>query len=72
MVSVEPDSPAQRAGLQEADILVAYDGQPVGHIDDLHRLLTEKRIGVPVPLTVLRRTEKLELVITPDENRPGK
>src|SRR5579871_1717392 len=72
VVSVEPDSPAQRAGLQEADIMVAYDGQPVGHIDDLHRLLTEKRIGVPTPLTVLRRTEKLELVITPDENRPGK
>ena len=70
--SVEPDSPAQRAGLKEADILVAYDGQPVGHIDDLHRLLTEKRIGIPTSITLLRKTEKLNLMITPAENRPGK
>jgi S1-C subfamily serine protease len=72
LVSVEPDSPAQRANLKEGDVLVAYDGHPIGGIDDLHRLLTESRIGVPTPITLLRRTEKLDLIIVPEEIRPGK
>lgn len=72
VVSVEPDSPAQRAGLREGDILVAYDGQPIGHVDDLHKLLTESRIGVPTSITLLRRTEKLEQTITPEEYHAAK
>jgi S1-C subfamily serine protease len=72
VTSVEPDSPAQRAALQEGDVIVAYDDQPIAGIDDLHRLLTEKRIGVQTPLTVIRRTEKRDLVIVPEESRAGK
>ena len=36
-------------------------------IDDLHRLLTEDRVGVRSNVTVLRGLEKLELGIIPDE-----
>src|SRR3954454_11588699 len=59
IVGVEPGSPAARAGLLEGDVVVEADGQPVRHIDDLHKLMTEERVGVPVRFTVIRRTEKV-------------
>jgi S1-C subfamily serine protease len=71
VVSVEPNSPAGRAGLQEGDVIVAFDGRPVAAIDDLHRLLTDGRAGVRTPLTVIRRVEKLDLEIVPDLSVPG-
>ncbi len=67
--SVEENSPAKRAGLRDGDIIVALEGQPVAGVDDLHRLLTEVRVGVNCALTVLRWTEKLELKVVPDETR---
>jgi len=69
-VSVEENSPAQRAGLSEGDIIVSFDGQPVASIDDLHRRLTEEKVGKKTPLTIIRRTEKLDLMITPEESGP--
>jgi S1-C subfamily serine protease len=65
--SVEENSPAKRAGLREGDIVVALQGQPVAGVDDLHRLLTDVRVGVSCTLTVLRWTEKLELKVVPEE-----
>lgn len=67
VLSVEDASPAKRAGLREGDIVVALEGQPVAGVDDLHRLLTEVRVGVSSTLTVLRYTDKLELKIVPEE-----
>lgn len=67
VLSVEENSPAKRAGLREGDVIVALEGRPVAGVDDLHRLLTDVRVGVSGALTVLRRTEKLELRIVPEE-----
>ena len=69
VLSVEDGSPAKRAGLRDGDIIVALEGQPVAGVDDLHRLLTEVRVGVNCALTVLRWTEKLELNVLPEEAR---
>jgi S1-C subfamily serine protease len=66
---VEENSPAKRAGLRDGDIIVALEGQPVAGVDDLHRLLTEVRVGVSCALTVVRWTEKMELKIVPEESR---
>ncbi len=66
-VQVEPDSPASRAGLREGDILVEFDGTAVQRIDQLHRLLTEDRVGKFCDLVILRGTEKLTLTIVPQE-----
>jgi len=66
---VEENSPAKRAGLRTGDVIVALEGQPVAGVDDLHRLLTEVRVGVSSTLTVLRWTEKLDLKIVPEEAR---
>src|ERR1700674_2653331 len=67
VLSSESGSPAQRAGLREGDVIVALEGQPVAGVDDLHRLLTDVRVGVSCSLLVLRRTEKLELLVVPEE-----
>jgi len=68
VLSVEPNSPAARTGLQEGDLLVDFDGKPVSGIDSLVKLLTESTIGKKCPLTVLRRTEKLSLEIVPEDS----
>jgi S1-C subfamily serine protease len=68
VVTIEPDSPAARSLLREGDIVVAIDGNEVGGIDQLHRLLTEERIKKETMLTVIRRTEKLEIAVTPGES----
>ncbi len=67
VLSVEENSPAKRAGLRDGDIIVALEGKPVAGVDDLHRVLTDVRVDVSCSLTVLRRTEKLELKIVPEE-----
>jgi S1-C subfamily serine protease len=66
---VEPNSPAATAGLRSGDTIVELAGQSVAGIDDLHRILTEDKVGTPVPLTLLRGVDKLTLTLTPAESR---
>jgi len=71
VAGLEPGSPAGRAGLREGDIIVAFEGDPVSGIDDLHRHLVGAAIGIPAELTVIRHTEKLNLTVTPEELAPA-
>ncbi|HVP37628.1 MAG TPA: trypsin-like peptidase domain-containing protein [Candidatus Saccharimonadales bacterium] len=67
VAGVEAGGPAERAGVMEGDLVVGFAGQPVAGIDDLHRLLTEDRIGAPAALRVLRRTQIREFEVVPEE-----
>jgi S1-C subfamily serine protease len=67
VMSVEPGSPAESAGLRPHDIIVAFDGQPVAGVDDLHRLLTEDRIGVRSMITTVSGAERRDLTVVPAE-----
>jgi S1-C subfamily serine protease len=71
VLSVEPGGPAAAAGVAEGDVIVAFAGRPVAAIDDLQRLLAEGPIGARTTLTVLRRGEKRELEVTPEESWSG-
>lgn len=70
VVSVEPDSPAQRAGVQEGDVILSYGDRIVASVDDLQRLMTEEQVGTRSMLTLLRHGEKREFAIMPQES-PG-
>jgi len=65
VVSLEQGGPVEQAGVRVGDRIVGFGGQPVGGIDALQLLLTEQRVGVPTPITVLRLTEKLDLEVVP-------
>jgi len=47
VIGVEADSPAERAGILDGDLIVGFGGQPVTGVDALHRLLTEQQVNVP-------------------------
>ena len=68
LISIEHNSPAQKAGLQEGDVIVGLNNQPIASIDDLHKVLTHEQVGMRSPLTIIRRTEKLVLDIVPEES----
>ena len=67
VAGIEPGSPASRAGLRDGDVIIAFSGETVSGIDELHRHLVAKVIGVPSLVTIIRHTEKLDLVVTPEE-----
>jgi S1-C subfamily serine protease len=68
IVSVEAHSPAMAAGLRDGDVLLAFAGTPVTGVDDLHRLLTEERIGQPATVTILRAARRRQMTIVPAES----
>ncbi len=51
--SVEPGGPAGKAGLKPGDVIVEFNGQPVGTNDDLVRLVTGTRPGASVPMRIV-------------------
>ena len=69
VVSVEKDSPAAKTGLRVGDVIVAFNGEPIGSIHELHRRLMAEQIGVESKILIIRHTEKLELPIVPAELR---
>jgi S1-C subfamily serine protease len=69
VVSTEPDSPAAAAGLRDGDVVLAFAGVPVTGVDDLHRQLTDDRIGTPTVVTILRAARRRQVTVVPVESR---
>jgi len=70
-------SPAAQAGLQQGDVIVAYDNTPVDDYRHVQRLVAETRVGKSVTLQIVRKKQKMDVAVTiaevPDETarRPG-
>jgi S1-C subfamily serine protease len=67
VVGVERSSPAQRAGLEEGDLIISLDQVTITSVDDLHAQLTDTRVGAPTALSVLRDGKRLQLHVVPGE-----
>jgi S1-C subfamily serine protease len=66
---VAKGGPAEKAGVREGDLVIAFNGNPVSGIDDLQKHLVADIVGKPCPLVVVRNfTEKLSLEVRPGES----
>ncbi len=74
VVEVVKESPAARAGIREGDFLFGFAGERVRGVDDLHRLLTEERIGRTADAELIRGMERLKIPVVPEEKveKPAK
>lgn len=61
------DAAVQNAQLRTADIIVAFNGKPVGSTDDLHRYLTFETVGNLQTLSVFREGRLQEITVVPGE-----
>jgi S1-C subfamily serine protease len=67
ILSVEPGSPAETAGIREGDVLILFEDEPVRGIDDLHRRLTLLDLGRSYQLTLVRKNERITTLALPIE-----
>ncbi|MEX6690695.1 trypsin-like peptidase domain-containing protein [Danxiaibacter flavus] len=66
---ITPDANVNNQQLRIGDIIVEFEGKPVGSTDNLHKYLSEDVIGKRIELTVLRQGRKQSVVVIPGELR---
>jgi S1-C subfamily serine protease len=69
LVSVETDSPAEQGGLFMGDTIVVFDSHPVRHHDDLLACLSGDKVGVAVPVRIVRGGQIHELQVVVGERK---
>jgi S1-C subfamily serine protease len=67
IVAREPNTPAANSDLRVGDIILAAQSQNIASVDALHRFLSRWPIGESLQLSVLRRTQLLQMDIVPVE-----
>jgi serine protease Do len=60
---VEPDSPAERAGLKPGDAIVQYNGERVEGIEQFSRLVRETPVGREVKMEIIREGTPQTIVV---------
>ena len=67
VASVEPDSAAEKAGLQAGDVVLSVDGRRINDSAELPRVIGEKRPGTRVKMEVWRDGRSRSITATLDE-----
>ncbi|HEY4871119.1 MAG TPA: trypsin-like peptidase domain-containing protein [Candidatus Dormibacteraeota bacterium] len=67
IVAVEPQSPADKAGLMQGDTLVALNGTTTSSLEDLYTGLRKAKVGATQTVRVIRAGELKELQVTVGE-----
>jgi len=56
-------SPAAQAGLEQGDVIVAFDKIPVEDYRHVQRLVAESRVGKSVTLQIVRKKQKMDVTV---------
>lgn len=64
IVAVSPGSPAEAGGILVGDVLIAFDGEPIGSAVDLLELLHGGPVGRTVPIHLVRGGVATDLTVT--------
>jgi S1-C subfamily serine protease len=67
ILALEPGGPADRAGLEVEDVIVAFGEESVGSVDELHKLLTQHPVGAATTMSVIREGRRVERPVVPGE-----
>ncbi|KAJ0509388.1 putative htrA2 peptidase [Helianthus annuus] len=67
---VSPGSPAERAGFHPGDVVVEFEGKPVGSIKEVIEIMGDK-VGKPINVVVKRaKNASVTLTVIPEEANP--
>ncbi len=73
VAEVSDDSPAAKAGFKRGDVILKYDGKPVGKVTDLTRMVADTKAGNAASVVVWRdngeKTLKVEIGQMPGEDQ---
>jgi S1-C subfamily serine protease len=72
ILSVEPDTGAEKAGLQLGDIVIAAGGESIGDTESLQALLRGDAVGAPIKLTLFHAGEVIEREVRVSDRGPGR
>ncbi|RKY11853.1 MAG: hypothetical protein DRP82_07170 [Planctomycetota bacterium] len=64
VLSVVPNSPAEKFGLKKHDVLLSIDGKQTLNMEQLRRVLMSRHPGQTVTLTVFRQGRRVKLKLT--------
>src|SRR5215813_3707686 len=70
VTSVQPDSPAAKAGIKEGDVILEYNGQPVEGKDQLARMVQETPAGRQVRIGISRNGTAQTVTATTEAGGP--
>jgi serine protease Do len=62
--TVSEGSPAEKAGLEPGDVILAYNGKPVKNSNELVQMVTATKPGTAVPLRIVRDRQERTVNIT--------
>ena len=67
IVAIEPQSPADKAGLMQGDTMVALNGTVTNNLEDLYAGLRKIKVGATQTVKVVRAGEVKEIAVTVGE-----
>ena len=71
ITQVMPDSPAEKAGLKEKDVIISYNGKPVKNASDLKNYVLLTKPGTKVILKIIRNGKEMQLKVKIGNPRKG-
>ena len=72
VAKVLPETPAEKAGIKEGDVITAFDGHDIGQSSELPQMIGRAKVGKKYPLAVLRdgkaQTLSFEVANLPEDD----